>query len=221
MMKFYLIALLLIQGAIYTQDINWIDDPEKAFKLAKEENKSVYVLITAPSWCHWCKKLEEDVLSDSKVIEYLNKNYINLMLLDRVDGKPNPNLMKFIFEGYPTQYIYDSNWGKVKQFSTFNSDEFIKILNDSSGKTGIKDPQIPMEYKINQKLLERTGDRSFTYDNMDFYLITRDVNLFYIVNSDEDLILFIPYGGGTVLSREFDKKLNDWGPIGDYGIGER
>lgn len=221
MMKFYFIALLLIRGAIYTQDINWIEDPDKAFDLAQKENKSVYVLITAPSWCHWCKKLEEDVLTDSRVIEFLNENYISLMLLDRVDGKPNPNLLKFIFEGYPTQFIYDSYWGKVKQFSTFNSDEFITLLSDNRGKVGVKDPQIPLEYKINNKLLIRVGNRSFAYDNTEFTLITRDLNLFYIFNRDENLILFIPYNGGTVLAREFNKKLNDWGPIRDYGKGER
>lgn len=218
--KLFIFFILITGGVLFSNEINWITNTEEAFNLAKSENKSVYVLITAPSWCHWCKKLEEDVLTDRKVIEYLNSNYIPLMLVDRIDGKPNPELSNFLFEGYPTQFVFDKDWGRVVKFSSFDSDEFISILEENRGKIGAPEPRLPDTYKIDGKLLTRDKN-SFIFNNDSYKLITRDLRFFYIVNSGEDKILFIPYDGGQVLVREFDSKINDWGSIKEYGIGEK
>lgn len=214
-----ILVLLICSTALSSKEINWLTDSKEAFKKAREEDKSVYVLITAPSWCHWCQKLEEDVLIDEKVIDYLNRNYIPLMVLDRVNGEPNPDLLNFVFQGYPTQLIYDSNWGKVTGFSTFNSEEFIKILNEHMGKSGIPESKIPEKYIINGKALDIVNTR-FRFENEEFKIVTRDKDYFYSINNSQDKVLFIPFAGGEVLIRVLDKSNNSWGSTDKLGLGK-
>lgn len=217
--KVIAIAILFISTHLVSEEINWITSTEKAFNKAKEENKSVFVLITAPSWCHWCIKFENDVLSKDNVKEYLNKNYVNLMLLDRVNGKENPELSNFIFEGFPTIAVFDNNMGKVRQFSSFKPQEFINIMEDLKGKTGIRDPFIPKEYKIDDNVLKFDGSKGFILGSEEYLLVTRDQNFFFLVNKDENRILYIPYKGGKVLTKELVD--NNWGEVQEFGIGEK
>lgn len=93
--------------SVKAEDINWLASYDEALAAAKSENKNIYVLITAPSWCIWCTRLEENVLSKDEFKRYINDNYIPLMLLDKVDGKRNPELDNFDFSGYPSVFLYD------------------------------------------------------------------------------------------------------------------
>jgi len=54
--------------------INWYDYGPKAFNDAIEENKPIFLLLTAPSWCYWCQVYEsEDFLFDSQVVDIINE----------------------------------------------------------------------------------------------------------------------------------------------------
>ncbi|MEM7181556.1 MAG: thioredoxin family protein [Spirochaetota bacterium] len=80
--------------------IRWVTSYDKAFNQAKSQNKNVFVIITAPTWCGYCKRLERDVFSKSRVHSVLNKKFIPLRVLDS-----NPDKRKFSFRGYPTMYV--------------------------------------------------------------------------------------------------------------------
>ena len=48
-----------------TSSINWVTSYDEAFKKAKSSGKNVFVVITAPDWCGYCRYLERDVFSKS------------------------------------------------------------------------------------------------------------------------------------------------------------
>ncbi|MEM9800927.1 MAG: thioredoxin family protein [Planctomycetota bacterium] len=61
-------ALVVAAGsssAVATQsgEVRWYDDLERARTVARTENKHVLVEFAGSSWCAWCKKLEDRVLS--------------------------------------------------------------------------------------------------------------------------------------------------------------
>ncbi len=53
--------------------VNWLSF-EEAEASMKQNPKKVYIDMYT-SWCHWCKVMDKETLSNPNVIEYLNKNY--------------------------------------------------------------------------------------------------------------------------------------------------
>ena len=56
-----------------TDSLNWYT-MEQAQKLAKENNKKVFVFGQA-DWCHYCIKMEKEVFSKAETITLLNKYF--------------------------------------------------------------------------------------------------------------------------------------------------
>ena len=57
--------------------IHWQEYGTDAFTQAAQENKPIFLLLTAPSWCYWCQVYEsEDYLFNSRVAAYINQNFI-------------------------------------------------------------------------------------------------------------------------------------------------
>jgi thiol-disulfide isomerase/thioredoxin len=81
-------------------DVNWVTSYDEAFKKAKSSGKNVFVIITAPSWCGYCRYLERDVFSKASVAETLNQGFVPLRLLDT-----NADRNKFQFSGYPSMKV--------------------------------------------------------------------------------------------------------------------
>lgn len=48
---------------------------EKAFEVAKKENKSILVFISSPT-CVWCERMKSDVFSDPSVMAKIKTKYI-------------------------------------------------------------------------------------------------------------------------------------------------
>jgi len=59
---------------------------EEAQKLAKENNKKVFVFGQA-DWCHYCKKMKKEVFTQQKTIELLNKHFYPVELTVDSDEK--------------------------------------------------------------------------------------------------------------------------------------
>ena len=117
------------------KDINWIRTYDEGLKKAIETDKYLFVLITAPSWCHYCKIFEKKVLEDREVQDILNSDYIPLLVLDRSNGVRNPDLERFVFPGFPSVFLYNKSGNKVKNISTPNVDKMIGVLKEyASGK---------------------------------------------------------------------------------------
>ena len=57
--------------------VDWHSYSPNAFNKAVKENKPIFLLLTAPSWCYWCQVYEsEDYLFNKEVVSMLNENFI-------------------------------------------------------------------------------------------------------------------------------------------------
>lgn len=63
---------------------------EKAFMLAKKENKAVFLIFHA-SWCGWCKKMDA-AMNDESCREYFNSNFVTIHLVAE-ESKDNKHLV--------------------------------------------------------------------------------------------------------------------------------
>ena len=57
----------------------WLHDMQKAHQIAISENKPMLIVFGA-SWCKYCKKLENETLSDSRMEQYIKQNFIPVHL---------------------------------------------------------------------------------------------------------------------------------------------
>ncbi len=98
----------------------WTDSMEEALSRAKEENKVIFALFTAPEWCGFCRILEEKVLSKDDFTEKASEFAVLLMLdysaPDKLPAAQKEALLKlqrqYRVSGYPTMYVLDSQ-GRV------------------------------------------------------------------------------------------------------------
>ncbi len=77
-MKHILLIFLLI-SSLYSYELDWLNDYNKALTLAKKENKSVYLFIGADD-CRFCERFKDLTLSKKDIMETLRKDYIPLYL---------------------------------------------------------------------------------------------------------------------------------------------
>jgi len=77
---------------------------KKAFIVAKERNKPVFILFTT-KYCRWCTKLKETTLKEQEIINRLNSEYIVLLL----DKSHSQYPSKYKVTAVPSVYITDKN----------------------------------------------------------------------------------------------------------------
>lgn len=84
--------------------IEWRDYGPDAFEEAKEENKPIFLLLTAPSWCYWCQVYEsEDYLFNPLMAEAVNSKTIPVY----VDADKRQDLTRQYLEGgWPSTTIF-------------------------------------------------------------------------------------------------------------------
>ncbi len=96
--------------------ISWLHSYEDAISKAKSEEKPLMIDIYT-DWCGWCKKLDKDTFTDSKVIE-LSASFVCL----KVDGDKSEELTKkYDVRGYPTIVFTDSDGNKIGGGAGFRS----------------------------------------------------------------------------------------------------
>lgn len=124
MKKLFLFLLLFI--GIAKADINWIHY-EKAFDLAKKENKLIFVYVYSPS-CHYCDIMEFNVFDSKRVEDLLNKKFIPVKL--RKCSKEGIEFRKkYGFMGTPMFYFLEPDGKKIKSiFGAWEEKDFFKIL---------------------------------------------------------------------------------------------
>jgi thioredoxin-related protein len=79
-------------------------DYTKAFKVAKEKNRPVFILFTT-KYCRWCTKLKETTLKEEEIINRLNTEYVVLLLDKNHSQYPS----KYRVTAVPSVYITDKN----------------------------------------------------------------------------------------------------------------
>lgn len=101
-------------------------DYNDAVKKSEQFGMPIAIIFRA-EWCHWCKKLKEETLTDSKT-KSMMKNYVFLEVdvdLDTVTAK------KFGVLGLPSYVITNSKGDKLKSGSGYkDSNSFSEWLNE-------------------------------------------------------------------------------------------
>jgi len=95
--------------------IEWEDYGPDAFKESVEQNKPIFLLITAPSWCYWCQVYEsEDYLFHPEVYPYINENFIPIY----VDADKRQDLTrKYLEGGWPSTTVLTPNRERLFGYS--------------------------------------------------------------------------------------------------------
>jgi thioredoxin-related protein len=129
----YLITFFLLTTALFSANLDWPSDYEKALTMAKKENKLVYVLITSDS-CRWCRKFENTTLKNKQILDRLHKGYV-LVHLSR-DRHIVPK--KFKTAPIPRHYFLDEN-GEILYSSLGhrNEDMFNAFMDNAEEKHNI------------------------------------------------------------------------------------
>lgn len=112
-----LFLLLILFPAVFAADhysyehaeelkplIEWRDYGPKAFDEAVEQNKPIFLLLTAPSWCYWCQVYEsEDYLFNPAVYKLINEKFIPIY----VDADKRQDITRQYLEGgWPSTTVF-------------------------------------------------------------------------------------------------------------------
>lgn len=207
-----LITLILFIGSAVMfaggDEVNWVDKYDQAFAEARRQNKNVFVLITAPSWCYWCQVLEENVLNQSDIIQSINEGYVPLLVMDEVDGRQNPDLRKFDFDGYPSVFVFDKDKKFVADVYTQDAAtmrNYLASYSEGGGEPAVNSGQASMDYLYTERgggHFLRNGDgtwsdlsdsgRKYTYEETD-----KDEEYVYLFDGDREMWVALPLEGGV------------------------
>lgn len=100
--------------------MRWHTDFDAAQAEAKELGIPILFLYTAPSWCGWCRVLEDNVLNQSDFKDYARRHlvYYKADFSKEKEGEDwnedNPDLVKnFPCSGFPCTYIVSPEGKKL------------------------------------------------------------------------------------------------------------
>lgn len=96
--------------------INWYSYDE-GLALAKQEGKKMFVHFYA-NWCAYCKKMENETLKNSAVIDSLNQDFIPV----RVNSDKDRDLArKFYIRGLPSTWFVSETGEKISSLPGYIS----------------------------------------------------------------------------------------------------
>ena len=95
--------------------IEWRDYGPSAFQEAALENKPIFLLLTAPSWCYWCQVYEsEDYLFHPAMVDYVNTYTIPIY----VDADKRQDLTRQYLEGgWPSTTVFTPSRERIYGYS--------------------------------------------------------------------------------------------------------
>ena len=108
----------------------WLNDYKKAQQEAKASNKFLLLDFTGSDWCGWCKRLEQEILSQSQFENFARENLV-LLEVDFPRAKPqSPELRKqnqelaqqYQVEGFPTIVVLNGDGQKLWQYDGYFPD---------------------------------------------------------------------------------------------------
>jgi len=104
---------------------------EELLRKAKKQQKKILIYATAKT-CHFCKKMDKDVLSLSDVKNEIKKDFI-LLKVDIEDSSLPFNLAKN-YRGMTPTFFAINNDGKLqnKYPGSWNKKDFLLILKENS-----------------------------------------------------------------------------------------
>jgi thioredoxin-related protein len=109
-MKFIikLFALFIFITSLNGSELNHADSYTDAIEQGIKEKKSVVLFAHSP-YCPWCRKMENETLSNKNVIDYLNNNYVFVSVDLSLDVATEDVPKRFLPQGTPTTYVINPN----------------------------------------------------------------------------------------------------------------
>lgn len=101
------------------------------------------LVFSGSDWCGFCKRLDDDVLSEKKFIRQVSRKYVPVYvdsprdrsLLSAKAQDQNPGLIdRYSPNGYPTIVVTDTDGEELARFSGYGgggSSAFMRRLEDS------------------------------------------------------------------------------------------
>ncbi len=94
--------------------IKWQDYSRAVFDSALKSNKPIFLVVSAPSWCHWCHVYEsEDFLFNESVYPLINDYFIPIF----VDSDKRPDVLKQLEGGWPSTIFLAPDGTRLFGFS--------------------------------------------------------------------------------------------------------
>ena len=122
----YLLVMLALISTLWSADLGWSDNYEASLKIAKKENKDVYVLVTSNS-CRWCRKFENETLQDEEILAMLRKKYVLVHVDKEMDDIPS----WFKVRSVPKHYFVTAKGEEILSFPGYwDSLDFKSYLGD-------------------------------------------------------------------------------------------
>jgi len=129
-MKKILIILLLTSFVLYSKNIHWLGDYDKAFKIAKNEHKVLMVFLVKRE-CKSCNDIIKKVFMDKPYIQTLNKKVISVIVT--YESKQNYPIEMYYSTTFPTLFFVNS---KNEHFLT--TPLYGKTINEKAIKDFLK-----------------------------------------------------------------------------------
>lgn len=96
------ILLFVLFSMLFAQPLETLSSYDEAIKKGLKENKRVLMLIYS-DYCPWCEKMQKQTLTNEKVIEFINKDFIFVKINRDKGAYPKEFIPRFI----PTTYLID------------------------------------------------------------------------------------------------------------------
>lgn len=101
----------LAKGQALSSNITWTNNYSQTLKDAAAKKKWVLIDVYT-DWCHWCKRLDEDVYNEPKAAKFINASFICMKAnAERGDGQMVAR--KFGVSGFPCTLVLSPD-GKLK-----------------------------------------------------------------------------------------------------------
>jgi len=117
-------------------------DLKTAVKIASKENKNI-LLDVGGEWCIWCHRLDEFILGDKEINNYMHSNFVVV----KVNWSPENKNEKFLSQypkvpGYPHLFVLDKkgklihsqDTGALEQEKSYSKDKLMAFLQKYSIK---------------------------------------------------------------------------------------
>jgi thioredoxin 1 len=204
----------VMPGERASSKIQWAGSYDQALQKARATGQNIFVLITAPSWCGYCKVLDRDVMSKESVAAVLNGKFVPLQVLDS-----SADLRRFSFDGYPTMMAYSPQGQKLAEVGALDEQRFLSSVrayerapsgqNDPApSTTGSFSYTVSLRGTFQQNGNSWTGRTEGRPETETYAEERRDANFVVLKNSKTAEFLAVPLKGG----QGFIYRDNRWVP---------
>jgi thioredoxin-related protein len=109
--------LLMMAPAHAAEQIQWLRKYDQAVAESKKDSHPIFVDVYA-DWCIWCHKLDKEVYTDPKFIEYI-KGFVALKIDSEDNGEGTRLAEKYGIDGLPAMLILDANGNLLNKLSGY------------------------------------------------------------------------------------------------------